>query len=75
MKNTEWGQEYGCGVISCMCDNCSATEEYEFDECNPDYREAQEHIKSLGWLSTQVQGAWKDFCSESCRNGYIRKNT
>lgn len=75
MKEVEWGKEYGCGDIVCYCDNCSATEEYEFDDCHPDYQGAQEHIRDLGWTSTKVHDIWRDFCSEKCRNEYIKENT
>lgn len=74
MKEVEWGTEYGCGEIVCECDYCSETTEHEFEDGSPDFRGAQEHIRDLGWTSTKVNGHWHDFCSEDCRNSFIKEH-
>lgn len=71
-KQIEWSEYYGVGEIVCTCDECSAYEKFDFDDNSPDFKEAQSKIKRLGWTSLQVQGKWKDFCCEECRNDYIR---
>lgn len=73
-KEVEWGVIHGEGTIVCTCDNCGCEEEIEFDGGRPDYREAQDEIEDLGWMSTKVNGEWYDFCCESCRNQFIKNN-
>lgn len=71
-KEIEWSELYGVGTIVCTCDNCSAQEEFEFDDNNPDFRAAQNALRRFGWMSCKVHGEWYDFCSEKCRNNYIK---
>lgn len=73
-KEIEWSELYGVGTIACYCDNCSAEEEFEFDDNNPDFRAAQNALRQIGWMSCKVNGQWHDFCCEKCRNDYIKKH-
>ena len=74
MKEVEWGPYYGEGDIQCTCDNCG---NQHLVECNgePDFKMAQEEIRKEGWISTKVHGIWYDFCSEKCRNSFIKRNS
>ncbi len=76
MKEVEWGEFYGEGEIVCTCDNegCCEEERIEFDENFPDYQMAQKEIEELGWVSSNINGKQKDFCSEACRRKYLEKN-
>lgn len=47
-KEIEWSEYYGVGEIVCYCDNCSEYERFEFDDNNPDFREAQQRLRKLG---------------------------
>ena len=62
---------------SCDCRGCGKTVKMRFDseEEAKDYAGQRELLKRQGWLSTKVNGNWHDFCSETCRNKYIRDNT
>lgn len=73
-KNIEWSEYYGIGEIVCCCDNCSEYERFEFDDNNPDFRDAQLRLRKLGWTSLPVNGQWRDFCCEKCRNDYIKQH-
>ncbi len=74
MKKVERGEIHGEGVINCTCDQCHDWEDYVFDNSYPDFKAAQQYLRSLGWLSLQVHCKWKDFCCEDCRNNYIKEN-
>jgi hypothetical protein len=73
-KEVEWGLIHGEGEIISTCDECGKTVSTEFDEGHPDYRQAQADIEANGWRSTKVNGEWRDFCTEECRNGYIKRH-
>ena len=75
MKEVEWGLIHGEGAIVCYCDQCSSTEEFEFDDSQPDYRAAQQQLFDMGWKSMKISGEWHDFCCEECRNKYVKENT
>lgn len=75
MKEVEWGVIHGEGTVVCCCDQCSASEEFEFDDGHPDYREAQRQLFGMGWIAEKIKGQWHDFCCEDCRNRYIKENT
>ena len=66
----------GAAVYSCDC--CGKEEHFLFTD-EDEAKNAKAHRKALreefGWITTQVNGAWKDFCGEPCRNKYIRGNT
>lgn len=72
---TGWWEGYA--VYTCDCPGCARTEEIKFD--SEDENNSKEHRRLLrqdkGWITTKVNGRWKDFCSESCRNKYIRMKT
>jgi len=53
------------GTISCECDNCGETAEIEFDD-TPNFKACQNELNKSGWTTAQIDGEWKDFCSEKC---------
>lgn len=61
-------------VVYC-CDNCSNQEAIPFDGQDIDWSGNNTELRSRGWIITQVNKTWRDFCCEKCRNEYIRKNT
>ena len=75
MKEIEWGAIHGDGTIVCYCDQCPNTEEFEFEDNSPDYRDAQRQLFERGWKAIKIDGEWRDFCCEECRNLYIKANT
>lgn len=72
-KEIEWSELYGVGTIVCTCDNCSAEEKFDFEDNNPNFKAAQNLLRSIGWVSCKVNGEWRDFCCERCRNSYIKR--
>lgn len=72
MKEIEWSKIYGEGKVVCSCDRCTQEVEFEFENNTPDYKSVQNEIRKLGWLSCKVQGKWRDFCCEKCRNEFIK---
>ena len=74
MKDLEFdGWWEGEEVFTCDC--CGRREKFHFDSEDIDTRGHRKLLKAKGWIFTQVDGRWKDFCSERCRNKYIRDNT
>lgn len=71
-KYTDWGVIHGEGEIVCDCDNCDYEERIEF-EGYPDYKEAQQELRSIGWVSKKIDGEWKDFCCQECADEYYQK--
>jgi len=66
------------GVAPYSCDNCHTTVKFRFDseDSAKNYRRHRRILKEdNGWIFTKVNGEWRDFCSEACRNAYIRRNT
>lgn len=62
---------------TCDCAGCKRRILFRFDsqeEAN-DFKLQRASLKELGWQSTKVNGSYRDFCSEECRNRYIRNNT
>lgn len=74
-KEVEWGQIFGEGDVVCACDNCGHTLRFPFEDSTPDFRGVQTRLFEMGWTAIKVSGVWQDFCSEYCRNQYIKKNT
>lgn len=70
-KEIEWGDSFGEGEIGCFCDECGDVESIPFEN-GPDFRDAQQALKAMGWRSAQIHGEWYDFCCEECRNDYIK---
>ena len=62
---------------SCDCANCKKVVKIRFDseEGAKDYKAERDILKKQGWNTTKVNGNFRDFCSEGCRNKYIRDNT
>jgi len=73
-KEIEWSKFYGEGTVVCYCDTCQKEEQYDFDNNRPPYNEIQNELRKKGWLSCKVHGNWHDFCSEECRNKYIKEH-
>jgi len=65
----------GDAVYSCDCPVCKNSESFPFDSEEVGSKEHRAKLRKQGWLTTQVEGQWYDFCSESCRNKFIRANT
>ncbi|MBQ4120677.1 MAG: hypothetical protein IJD35_01545 [Clostridia bacterium] len=54
------------------CDHCGNEESFEFDSEDIDSKEHRAILRrEKGWITTKVNGQWKDFCCERCRNQYI----
>ena len=66
------------GMACYSCDYCGATVKIRFDS-EDEAKDSRIHRKHLredcGWITTKVNGNWKDFCSEAHRNKYIRAQT
>lgn len=58
------------------CDCCGKTAKFRFDSqeeaFSPEHRTI---LRKRGWVLIQVNGDLKNFCTESCRNKYIREQT
>lgn len=73
MKNIDWSEIYGVGEIVCYCDKCGAQERFLFVDNSPNFMSAQQELYNKGWDSLKIEGKWRDFCCEKCRNDYIKK--
>lgn len=73
-KQIDWSPFYGEGDIVCECDQCSAEERFSFEDNCPDYGRVQRQLHKIGWQSLKSNGKWYDFCSEKCRNRFIKEN-
>ena len=65
----------GEAVYSCDC--CHKTVSFRFsdeDEAK-NSKPHREQLRKRGWILTKVNDRLHDFCSEGCRNKYIRNNT
>ncbi len=72
-KEIEWGVRHGEGEIICECDHCGECETIYFDN-GPDFKSAQEELKTYGWFSRRIDGQWYDFCKEQCYYNWIKEN-
>lgn len=70
LEFTGWWQ--GDAVYS--CDNCGCSEAFVFDSEDIDSKAHRAELRKRDWIFTKVEGEWKDFCCEKCRNDYIKKN-
>lgn len=64
------------GTAVYFCDCCHKTFRIRFesqDEVNSKSNRVE--LRKNGWISTKVNDQWKDFCTEQCRNKYIRTQT
>lgn len=68
---------YWEGAVCYTCDCCGKEERFRFDGESEakNYKGQKKQLQDNGWIFTQVYSRWHDFCSEECRNRYIRKNT
>ena len=71
-KYVDWGLIHGEGDIICNCDNCDCEEDYAFEN-GPDFKNCQQYLRDLGWISRNVNEEWYDFCSEECFNEWKEK--
>lgn len=74
MKELVWGLFHGVGTIECYCDLCSNSHDFEFEDGYPDFKECQEELKDMGWLSRKINDIWYDFCCEECFYQWIKEN-
>ena len=76
-RELEFGYGHWEGEIEYTCDCCNKMVSFPFscEEDAKDYDSEHRKLNNRGWIRTKVNGNWKDFCSEKCRNEYIRKNT
>ena len=72
-KHVEWGLVRGFGEIICECDHCGETELIEFED-GPDFKEAQNELKNLGWIARRIDNEWYDFCQDQCFYDWIKEN-
>lgn len=66
------------GTVEYSCDCCQKTVKFRFDdESSANNAKGQRDAlrRKRGWITTKVNGNWHDFCSEPCRNKYIREQT
>jgi len=66
------------GDVEYSCDECRKTVKFRFDD-EDSAKNAKGQRNALrrkrGWVFTKVNNQFRDFCSERCRNNYIRRNT
>lgn len=72
-KHVEWSYRRKEGEIICECDYCNEGEIIYFDD-GPDFKLAQEILRSYGWISKKVDEKWYDFCQEQCYYDWIKEN-
>lgn len=67
----------GEAVYECDCPGCNVHYSFPFtsEEEAKDSKKHRAELRKIGWITTKVNGDWHDFCSEACRNKYIRMNT
>ena len=69
---------YWEGSVDYTCDGCHKVGFHiiftDEDEAK-NYKEEKKKLRDNGWIITQVDGIWHEFCCEKCRNDFIRKNT
>ena len=65
---------YWEGEAVYYCDCCGTDERFRFDSEEIDSKAHRAELRQeKGWITTKVNGEWKDFCSERCRNEYIKQ--
>lgn len=65
------------GEVEYSCDCCGNVAKLPFDS-EEEANNGKDHRRRLskrGWQFTKVNNQFRDFCSEACRNKYIRENT
>ena len=75
MNFTGWWE----GEVEYYCDNCGKMESFSF-ECEDEakaYKNQQKILrKEFGWKVPEIiEGKYHEFCSEKCKNEWIKKNT
>ena len=71
-KEVYWGLIHGEGDIHCECDQCGEEHDYSFEDGDVDFRDCQEELKMMGWISRKIDGEWCDFCCKECLDKFIR---
>lgn len=61
------------GIISC-CIECDYCREIDFVE-ETDWIDVIELLKANGWRFKKIDGEWRDFCCEECRDKYMAEHT
>ncbi len=77
-RELDFGQGYWEGDVVYTCDCCGKAVRFEFwteDEANNTRGQREALRRKRGWEFTKIREIWHDFCSEECRNKYIRENT
>ena len=67
----------GAACYTCDCHDCKKAIRIRFDseEEAKNYKTQNDFLRANGWMHTKVNDSWRDFCSEPCRNRFIRQNT
>ena len=66
----------GDAVYSCDCPGCNESKIFSFDSDDIDSKLHRKILReNNGWITTKVNGEWRDFCSEECRNKFIKMST
>lgn len=63
------------GTNTYECDNCHKKKMFRFDSEEEARTSKMPELKKLGWSGMMVNGLYRHFCCEECRNKYIRNNT
>ena len=66
------------GEVEITCDGCHKKHLVFHCDDEDDFKNyAREKAakQKEGWITTKVNGQFAEFCSEDCRNAYIRNNT
>lgn len=71
-KEVDWGLIHGEGDIRCECDQCGKEHDYPFEDGDVDFRDCQEELKMMGWISRKINGEWRDFCCQKCLDKFTR---
>lgn len=74
MNFTGWWE----GQVEYSCDCCgkAVTFDFEDEETAKDFKAQRKVLREeFGWIVARVNGVYRDFHSEECRDRYIRNNT
>lgn len=76
MRDLEFdGYWEGDAVYYCDNPGCKVHKSFRFDSEDVDSKGHRAELRKQGWITTKVNGEWKDFCCENCRNQYIKTQT
>lgn len=64
----------GDGTVEVYCDNSHCSRKYTYDFFGGlDFRDCQEEIKTVGWISRKVDDEWYDFCCKECYYVFLKE--